>query len=235
MPVSLTKDLNLITRPVVQVYNSAPYQTSTGDRGPNHHSAIGRSSSSSRRRTAGTGARRRTDVHLSTAGSVYRARESSGRARARRRLHDGEVHPRGLPAAVVVVRRRREPPERQPDEHPADHQPLLRGWLERRLLGQHPRPTGGRRQTIGGPCRSASASARSSSSAGFRQGGSPASTWSCSRTPVENSNIQIQLTRCSPSSSRARLSSEREEKNNGRRTSAPTHPRSSAAQTVAST
>ncbi len=30
MPVSLTKDINLITRPVIQVYNSAPYQTSTG-------------------------------------------------------------------------------------------------------------------------------------------------------------------------------------------------------------
>ena len=30
MPVSLTKDWNLITRPVIQVYNSAPYQTSTG-------------------------------------------------------------------------------------------------------------------------------------------------------------------------------------------------------------
>jgi hypothetical protein len=30
MPVSLTKDLNLITRPVIQVYNSVPYQTSTG-------------------------------------------------------------------------------------------------------------------------------------------------------------------------------------------------------------
>lgn len=30
MPVSLTKDVNLITRPVIQVYNSAPYQTSTG-------------------------------------------------------------------------------------------------------------------------------------------------------------------------------------------------------------
>jgi len=30
MPLSLTKDLNLITRPVIQVYNSAPYQTSTG-------------------------------------------------------------------------------------------------------------------------------------------------------------------------------------------------------------
>ena len=30
MPVSLTRDLNLITRPVVPIYNSAPYQTSTG-------------------------------------------------------------------------------------------------------------------------------------------------------------------------------------------------------------
>jgi hypothetical protein len=30
MPVSLTKDLNLITRPVIQIYNSAPYTTSTG-------------------------------------------------------------------------------------------------------------------------------------------------------------------------------------------------------------
>jgi hypothetical protein len=30
MPVSLTKDINLITRPVIQVYNSVPYETSTG-------------------------------------------------------------------------------------------------------------------------------------------------------------------------------------------------------------
>jgi len=30
MPLSLTKNLNLITRPVIQVYNSAPYRTSTG-------------------------------------------------------------------------------------------------------------------------------------------------------------------------------------------------------------
>ena len=30
MPVSLTKDVNLITRPVIQVYNSVPYETSTG-------------------------------------------------------------------------------------------------------------------------------------------------------------------------------------------------------------
>jgi hypothetical protein len=30
MPVSLTKDINLITRPVIPVYNSVPYQTSTG-------------------------------------------------------------------------------------------------------------------------------------------------------------------------------------------------------------
>ena len=31
MPVSLTKDLNLITRPVIQVYNSVPYTDSQGD------------------------------------------------------------------------------------------------------------------------------------------------------------------------------------------------------------
>jgi hypothetical protein len=31
MPVSLTKDWNLITRPVIQVYNSAPYTTPTGE------------------------------------------------------------------------------------------------------------------------------------------------------------------------------------------------------------
>jgi hypothetical protein len=30
LPVSLTKEWNLITRPVIQVYNSAPYSTSTG-------------------------------------------------------------------------------------------------------------------------------------------------------------------------------------------------------------
>ena len=30
MPVSLTKDINLITRPVIQLYNSAPYTTTTG-------------------------------------------------------------------------------------------------------------------------------------------------------------------------------------------------------------
>lgn len=30
MPVSLTKDFNLITRPVIQVYNSVPYSTSNG-------------------------------------------------------------------------------------------------------------------------------------------------------------------------------------------------------------
>ena len=31
MPVSLTKDINLITRPVIQVYNSVPYTDSNGD------------------------------------------------------------------------------------------------------------------------------------------------------------------------------------------------------------
>jgi len=30
MPVSLTSDLNLITRPVIQIYNSVPYQTPSG-------------------------------------------------------------------------------------------------------------------------------------------------------------------------------------------------------------
>jgi len=30
LPISLTKELNLITRPVIQVYNSAPYETSAG-------------------------------------------------------------------------------------------------------------------------------------------------------------------------------------------------------------
>ena len=30
MPLSLTRDINLITRPVIQVYNSVPYETSTG-------------------------------------------------------------------------------------------------------------------------------------------------------------------------------------------------------------
>jgi len=30
MPISLTKDINLITRPVIQPYNSVPFQTSTG-------------------------------------------------------------------------------------------------------------------------------------------------------------------------------------------------------------
>jgi hypothetical protein len=30
MPISLTKDINLITRPVIQIYNSVPYETSTG-------------------------------------------------------------------------------------------------------------------------------------------------------------------------------------------------------------
>jgi len=32
LPVSLTSGVNLITRPVVQVYNSVPYQTSTGEK-----------------------------------------------------------------------------------------------------------------------------------------------------------------------------------------------------------
>ena len=31
MPVSLTRDLNLITRPVIQVYNSVPYTDSLGN------------------------------------------------------------------------------------------------------------------------------------------------------------------------------------------------------------
>src|SRR5215467_11173841 len=31
MPVSLTKDLNLITRPVIQVYNSVPFTNAQGE------------------------------------------------------------------------------------------------------------------------------------------------------------------------------------------------------------
>ncbi len=30
MPVSLTKDINLITRPVIQLYNSVPFTSMTG-------------------------------------------------------------------------------------------------------------------------------------------------------------------------------------------------------------
>jgi hypothetical protein len=44
LPVSLTKDLNLITRPVIQVYNSVPYQTPSrvGARLPVHGRAADR-------------------------------------------------------------------------------------------------------------------------------------------------------------------------------------------------
>ena len=55
LPVSLTSCWNLITRPVIQVYDSEPYQTSTGAERARRISATGPSSSCSRRPTRAIG------------------------------------------------------------------------------------------------------------------------------------------------------------------------------------
>ena len=129
-------------------------------------------------------ARLRTDLHLPDRRlRLHRAGEVSGGPRPRRRLHDAQVHPRGLPAAVVVVRRRREPAEHEPDQHPADRESLLRGRLERRLLGQHHgQLEGPGRQPVDRPDRHRRRQGRQVRAPSRSRSASPGSTWSCSRT-----------------------------------------------------
>ena len=56
-------------------------------------------------------------------------------ARGRSGLHDQEVHHRGLSAAVVVLRWRQEPTDYEPDQYPADRQPLFQRRLDRGYSG----------------------------------------------------------------------------------------------------
>ena len=124
-------------------------------------------------------ARLRPDLHLSNRRlRLHRAGKVSGGPRPRRRLHDAQVHPRGLPAAVVVVRRRREPARtraRSTSSRSRTSSSRAAGTSATRATS---RPAGRTRATTGGPSRSASASARSSSSGGFpSRSASPANTW----------------------------------------------------------
>ena len=116
MPLSLTKDLNLITRPVIQVYNSAPYQTSTG--ADARTTNFGDWTQLELLSPANTGhwllGAGRT-VHLPDGRlGLHEPGEIPGRPGCRGRLHDQGIHPRRLPAAVVVDHGRRQPPGYQP-------------------------------------------------------------------------------------------------------------------------
>ena len=156
LPVSLTKDLNLITRPVIPLYNIVPHETAPGEF----------------ERTLGLGdmvllellSPANTGNWLLGAGPTFifptatskftgQGKVQAGPQRPGGLPHKG-VHPRPVPPAVVLHRRRSQPAGHEPDEPPADRVCLLRGRLEYRLLGQHSRglegPVGG---CLDGSCR----------------------------------------------------------------------------------
>ena len=139
LPVSLTGCLNLITRPVIQVYDSEPYQTSTGANARTTNFGDWTqlellSPTNTGHWLLGAG----PTFIFPTGGSVYTGPgKVPGRAGGGRRLHDLEVHRRRLPAAVVVLCRRPQPPEHEPVKPPAPSQFLLPRRLECGLFGKH--------------------------------------------------------------------------------------------------
>ena len=135
LPVSLTKDINLITRPVITLFQSVPHPTLTGD--DERTTAFGDT-------ILATVLSPRTEPLIVAAGPTwdipyrwlgfYRTRQVAGRARCRRWLHHGQAYDRSLGPAMVVFRRRRGPQRHKPDEYPAFDLSFLRRRMERRLL-----------------------------------------------------------------------------------------------------
>ena len=160
--------LNLITRPVIQVYNSAPYQTSTGANARTTN--FGDWTQLELLSPANTGhwlLGAGPTFIFPTGGSVYtgQGKFQVGPAVVVAYMTTKFIA-RRLPAAVVVLCRRPQPPGHEPVKPPAPSQFLLPRRLECGLLGKHPGRLARRRPTIAGPCPSAWAPEKSSSSAG---------------------------------------------------------------------
>ena len=211
MPVSLTSCLNLITRPVIQVYNSAPYQTSTG--ADARTTNFGNWTQLELLSPVGTG-----DWLLGagptfifpTGGSVY---TSQGKFQVGPALVVAYMTKKYILGVFPQQWWSYAGDASRPDTNQMNFSPS--STSSSRAAGTSATrgtswPTGRRLRTIVGPCPSASASAKWSSSVDcpsrYR---SPASTWS--RSPslsVRSGTSRSSSRRCCRSSSRERCSSE---------------------------
>ena len=140
MPVSLTKDWNLITRPVMPFYNIVPHETSPDefarDAGLGDLALVELlSPANSGNWVLGAGP---TAIFPTATSDVHWPGQVAAWAHCRGRLpHEAVLHWRVSPA-MVVHRRRALPARHEPDE-PATHRvDLLRRGLEPRVLGQYP-------------------------------------------------------------------------------------------------
>ena len=136
MPVSLTKDLNLITRPVITLYNSVPHPTATG--GSERTTTFGDMILAQVLSPAGTepwiwGVG--PTWIFPTAGSDF---TGQGKWQVGPAVGGGYITDKfmiaALGPAMVVFRRRLRPQGHKPDEYPAFDLPFLRRRMERRLL-----------------------------------------------------------------------------------------------------
>ena len=140
MPVSLTKDWNLITRPVMPWYNIVPHETAPGK----FERATGLgdlalvellSPANSGNWVLGAGTYRHLpDCDL----AVHWPGKVAARTQFRGGLpHEGVLHWRVSPA-MVVHRWGAQPARHEPDEPATHRDDLLRRGLEPRVLGQYP-------------------------------------------------------------------------------------------------
>ena len=137
LPVSLTKDWNLITRPVMPFYNIVPHETSPDefarDAGLGDLALLELlSPAHSGNWILGAGTYRHLpdrDLGVHWPGQV------AARTQCRGRLpHEGVLHWRVSPA-MVVHRRAARPARHEPDEPATHRHALLRRGLEPRVLG----------------------------------------------------------------------------------------------------
>ena len=137
LPVGLTKDWNLITRPVMPFYNIVPHETAQGqferDAGLGDLTLLELlSPANSGNLVLGAG----TYCHLPDCDlGVHRPGQVAARPERSGRLPHQEVLRRRVSPAVVVHRRGAWPARHQPDEPATHSDDLLRRGLELRLLG----------------------------------------------------------------------------------------------------
>jgi len=140
LPVGLTKDWNLITRPVMPFYNIVPHETSPGefarDAGLGDLALVELlSPAHSGNWVLGAG----PYLHLPDCDlALHWPGQMAGWAQCRGGLPHETVLHRRVPPAMVVHRRPARPARYEPDEPATHRRALLRRGLEHLLLGQYP-------------------------------------------------------------------------------------------------
>ena len=139
LPVSLTKDVNLITRPVMPFYNIVPHGRPRPVRAHRWAGRPGPAGAALARALGSLGPRRRTDLHLSHRDlDVHRPGQGAGRTRCGGRLpHAGNSSSAcspssGSPSAATPIGRTRANSISSPSQRSSS------AGLERRILWQYP-------------------------------------------------------------------------------------------------